>query len=281
MSFDMATGDPHRFANDLDDAAIERLIQRLESRAKDAVFSRLLDRYTAHLKLPTAAKVLDVGCGTGAVLRTLAKRGDFDGQLYGVDQCRPFVDAARDFTNQEGIGGRIEFRVDDAHQLNFPSKMFDVVIAHTVISHVSQPQQVLGEMARVVRPDGIVVIFDGDYASLTYAFPDHDFGHRMDDALANATFNNPRIMRDLPRLLPEHGLELDTAWGDAVAEIGSGSYFKSFAETYVPYVHASGALPADAIQDWLATQLQAMERGTFFASCNYYTYLARPAAARD
>ena len=278
MTLDMATRDPHRFSNELDDAAINRLIQRLESRAKDAVFSRLLDRYAAHLKLPDSAKVLDIGCGTGAVLRTLAQRAGFEGQLYGVDQCQPFVDAAREFTNEQGMDGRIDFRVGDAHRLDFPSEAFDAVIAHTLISHVSEPQQVLQEMARVVRPDGIVVIFDGDYASLTYAFPDHDFGHRMDVALADATFNNPRIMRDLPRLLPEHGLNLDTAWGDAVTEIGKGSYFKSFAETYVPYVQASGALPEEAVQDWLNVQLQAMERGTFFASCNYYTYLAHPAA---
>ena len=276
MTFDMAARDPHRFANELDEAAIARLIQRLESRAKDAVFSRLLDRYATHLELPTSAKVLDVGCGTGAVLRTLARRTDFDGRLYGVDQCQPFVDAARDFADREGTAGRIEFRVGDAHQLDFPSEAFDAVIAHTVISHVSEPQKVLKEMTRLVRPDGIVVIFDGDYASLTYAFADHDFGHRMDVALANATFNNPRIMRDLPRLLPELGLTLDTAWGDAVTEIGAGSYFKSFAETYVPYVQASGALPPDAVQEWLKTQLHAIEQGTFFASCNYYTYLARP-----
>jgi len=273
----MAARDPHCFVNELDEAAINRLVQRLESRAKDAVFSRLLDRYTAHLKLPSPAKVLDVGCGTGTVLRTLVRRTDPGLQLYGVDHCQAFVDAAHEFADKEGFGGRIEFRIGDVHALDFPSGAFDAVIAHTVISHVSEPQKALQEMARVVRPEGTIVIFDGDYASLTYAFPDHDFGHRMDVALANATFNNPHIMRDLPRMFPEHGLVLDTAWGDAVTEIGTGSYFRSFAETYVPYVQASGALPAADVQNWLTAQLQAIEQGTFFASCNYYTYLARHA----
>ena len=119
-------------------------------------------------------------------------------------------------------------------------RSFDVVIAHTLISHVTEPAMVLNEMARVVRPGGTVVIFDGDYASLTYGFPDHGFGHQMDVALASATFNNPRIMRDLPRLLPEFGLKLTAAWGDAVVEIGHGSYFKSFVETYAPYVKRAG-----------------------------------------
>jgi len=271
----MAARDPHRFVNELDEAALERLIARLESRAQDEVFARLLDNYLVRLALPPSARVLEVGCGTGAMLRFLARRNDFTGKAFGVDQCSPFIEAANRFAQAENVSDRLVFQVGDAHRLDFPPATFDVVIAHTLISHVTAPLAVLGEMARVVRPGGAVVIFDGDYASLTYAFPDHGFGHQMDVALANATFNNPRIMRDLPRLLPEFGLKLTAAWGDAVAEIGHASYFKSFMETYVPYVKQAGLLPAQAVDVWLDEQLKAMEDGTFFAACNYYTYLAR------
>jgi SAM-dependent methyltransferase len=271
----MAARDPHRFVNELEDAAVERLIARLESRAEDAVFTRLFDKYAARLGLPELARILEVGCGTGAVLRFLTGRDDFFGKVYGVDQCRPFIDAAARFAQDANVGDRVDFRVGDAHKLDFPDGMFDAAIAHTLISHVTEPTAVLREMARVVRPGGTVVIFDGDYASLTYAFPDHEFGHQMDVALATASFNNPRIMRDLPRLLPDLGLALTAAWGDAVVEIGNGSYFRSFAETYLPYVTKAGLVADDAAQNWLKAQRQAMEDGTFFAACNYYTYLAR------
>lgn len=273
----MAARDPHRFVNELDNAAIERLIARLESRAKDTVFNSLFEKYVTRLALPPSAHVLEIGCGTGAVTRALAQRTDFSGKAVGLDQCLPFIEAASKFAQDETVNDRIDFQVGDVHNLDFPSATFDVVIAHTLISHVTEPTMVLKEMARVVRPDGTVVIFDGDYASLTYAYPDHEFGHKMDVALANATFNNPRIMRDLPRLFPEVGLKVAEAWGDAVVEIGSGSYFKSFAETYAPYVTSSGMLPEDAVDAWFTTQQEAMENGTFFASCNYYTYLARHA----
>ncbi len=271
----MTARDPHRFINELDDAALQRLVNRLESRARDDVFARLLDKYVTHLAIPPKARVLEVGCGTGAVLRAIARRPDFGGQATGVDQCPTFIETASRFAQREGVGDRLDFRVGDAHRLDFPAGTFDVVIAHTLISHVTAPLAVLGEMARVVRPGGTVVVFDGDYASLTYAFADHVFGQQMDTALANATFNNPLIMRDLPRLLREHGLELAEAWGDAVAEIGSGSYFRSFAETYVPYVKRAEMLPEAVVDEWLQAQRQAMEDGTFFAACNYYTYLAR------
>ena len=271
----MVARDPHRFSNELDETAVERIAARLESRAQDDVFARLLDQYVARLSLPPKARVLEVGCGTGAVLRSLARRSDFTGTAIGVDQCRPFLDIASTLAQTEGYGDRLAFQVGDAHKLDFPSGSFDIVIAHTLISHVTAPIAVLSEMVRLVRPGGIVVVFDGDYASLTYAYRDHSFGQRMDVALANSTFNNPRIMRDLPRLLPGLGLELDAAWGDAVVEIGRASYFKSFAETYVPYVKKSGMLPEQSIESWHREQRQAMENGTFFAACNYYTYLAR------
>ena len=129
-------------------------------------------------------------------------------------------------------------------------------------------------MAYVVRPGGTVVIFDGDYASLTYASLDHGLGDQMDKALTTATFNNPRVMRDLPRLLPELGLKLTSSWGDVVAEIGQASYFKSFAEAYAPYVISAGLMTEEQVEDWLSAQRQSMDNGSFFASCNYYTYLA-------
>ncbi|MCP4090664.1 MAG: methyltransferase domain-containing protein [Gammaproteobacteria bacterium] len=269
----MTARDPHRFINELDNTAIERLITRLESRAKDAVFAQLLDKYIAKLELPTANMVLEVGCGTGAVSRHLAQHSEFIGKAIGVDQCRPFIDTANKLALDEAINEQVEFRLGDAHNLNFPPATFDVVIAHTLISHVTEPEVVLREMANVVRPGGSIVIFDGDYASLTYSHPDHAFGYRMDTALAVATFNNPRVMRELPRVLPELGLKVKEAWGDAVVEIGSGSFFKSFAEAYVPYVIRSGMIAESEVNDWLELQKQSMDEDTFFASCNYYTYM--------
>ena len=75
-------------------------------------------------------------------------------------------------------------------------------------------------------------------------------------------------------MISEHGLQLRTAWGEAVVEIGQASYFRSFAETYAPYIAKSGAFSRDAVDDWLAIQREAMQNGTFFASCNYYAYIA-------
>ncbi|MEW8505693.1 MAG: methyltransferase domain-containing protein [Candidatus Thiodiazotropha sp.] len=269
----MTARDPHRFVNELDDTAINRLIDRLESRARDGVFTRLVDKYTEKLLAANPARVLEVGCGTGAMIRSFARCREFTGKAVGVDQSQQFLDAAGNFASQENLEGKLEFQLGDAHHLDFPNACFDVVIANTLISHVTEPTKVLREMARVVREGGILAIFDGDYASLTYAHPDHEFGVRMDQSLAVASFNNPRIMRDLPAIIGRYGLKLHSAWGDAVVEIGKGSYFKSFAETYAPYVVNAGLMTSQEVDGWLSAQRDAMDRGTFFACCNYYAYL--------
>ncbi|MGD2118660.1 MAG: methyltransferase domain-containing protein [Chromatiales bacterium] len=264
--------DPHRFVNELDQAIHEQLIARLESRAQNSIFANLFDKYAGELYLNPSLKILEVGCGTGVILRSLVHQYNFSGEAYGVDQCHSFIEAAKKFSKTERISDLLTFQVGDIHCLDFEDQSFDLVIAHTVLSHVTEPAKVLSEMARVVRDDGVIVVFDGDYTSLTYACPDHSFGRQMDAALTNNTFNNPRIMPDLPRLLPGFGLTLTGAWGDAVVEIGKGNYFKTFAETYAPYLKSAGLMTSQAVDIWLNEQRKAMENGTFFAACNYYTF---------
>ncbi len=271
----MSARDPHRYSNQLDDVTMQRLINRLESRAKDEVFTRLFDQYIKKLHFSPAGRTLEVGCGTGAMARALVQKGNFLGKVVGIDQSAAFIGAAKRFAMVEDVGELVEFDVGDVHDLEFEDESFDVVIAHTLISHVANPRVVLKEIARVIRKGGCFVIFDGDYASLSYASADHEFGRRMDHALASATFNNPLIMRDLVRVLPETGLEITDTFANVVSEIGSASYFKSFAETYAPLVASGGLLPKEDVDSWFATQYAAMNDGTFFASCNYYTYLSR------
>lgn len=67
----MVARDPHRFVNQLDKAAIDRLIARLESRAKDEVFTRLFDKYAAHIDPGPLGRTLEVGSGTGAMTRSM------------------------------------------------------------------------------------------------------------------------------------------------------------------------------------------------------------------
>jgi hypothetical protein len=134
---------------------------------------------------------------------------------------------------------------------------------------------VLTETARVLRPGGRVVIFDGDYASLTFGCADPRLGQEVEPALQSMIMSSPRVMREIPRLLPTAGLHLVATQAHAYAEAGSSTFFLNLAETYAPLACSSGRLPAALVDSWLADQRRSAEDGTFFAVCNYYTYIAQ------
>jgi SAM-dependent methyltransferase len=265
--------------NELDGATLERFVERFEFRGKDPTFVAFRDAYLAELALPRPATVLDLGCGTAVVGRALAARPGFSGRVVAVDQSAPLLEAARRFSAAEGVADRVELRVGDAHALELPDASFDAVIAHTLLSHVTDPAAVLAEAARVVRPRGTVAIFDGDYASWTFGCRDPVLGKQMEEALPAAVVSKPRVLRDMPRLLRAAGLALAATQAHAYAEIGAGRFFLGQAETFAPLVARAGLLPADRVEAWLAEQREASAGGVFFGACTYYAYLARRPAA--
>jgi hypothetical protein len=80
----------------------------------------------------------------------------------------------------------------------------------------------------------------------------------------------PRVLRELPRLLPEAGLELAAMQAHVYAEAGTSGFMLDLAETYGPLA----GLPAAEADAWLDDQRRAAVEGTFFAACNYYAYVA-------
>lgn len=270
--------DPHRFINDLDPNAINGLIDRLESRGKEHAFTCLFENYASKLGLSENARVLEIGSGTGVIARLLASMTDKETHITGIDQSPALVEVARQFAAHEELEDRLVFKVEDAHALQSVPTHFDAVIAHTVISHVADPAMVLKEAYRVLKPKGTLVVFDGDYASLTYGFDDVEIGRSVDWALARTVFSNPVVMRHMSQLLVTAGFELTEILSDLVSEIGQGSYFRSMADTYAPLMVESGLVPKADIDRWVKAQRRAIEEHRFFASCNYYSFIAcRPA----
>jgi len=267
--------DIFRLAPTMDGAVLEAIAARLEFRGTDEGYAELSQAYFGRLPLADARRILALGCGTGIEVRALRRVTGPETAIIGLDHSPTLVDAARRITADEGLSHNVTYDTGDAHQLSYDNGEFDIVTLHTLISHADDPLQVLHEAHRVVRPGGSVVVFDGDYASLTFAHPDHTLARTVEEKLIQLIVANPRIMRDMPRLLDEARLQIVEADGTLYADIGTGSFWLSAAKSYGDLLARSGLLPPADVVEWQAFQARSAENNTFFAASNYYTYVMR------
>jgi ubiquinone/menaquinone biosynthesis C-methylase UbiE len=104
-------------------------------------------------------RVLDVGCGTGNLLRATGKRHR-DVELAGVDPDPKMLARAASKTRKAGLTVRLDRGF--AQELAFPDGSFDVVFSSLMLHHLdtSSKDEMLGEVRRVLRPDGVLVLAD-------------------------------------------------------------------------------------------------------------------------
>ena len=140
---------------------LDAIAKSLEVRAAEPAMQTICAGYMERIALPGEARVLEIGCGTGATTK-LIMRHVGPAQLVGIDPSPMFIDMARATFEGEP---RVSFTVGDAGATGQADASFDLVIAHTVYSHLVDPEEALAEARRVLRPGGQLVIFDGDFAT--------------------------------------------------------------------------------------------------------------------
>ena len=116
--------------------------------------------------LTAAAHVLDVGCGPGTITVDLAARVP-GGQVTGIDAAAEALAGARAEAARRDQRN-VTFDAGDVRHLDFADAAFDVVHAHQVLQHLTDPVAALAEMRRVCRPGGVVAARDGDYGGFLW-----------------------------------------------------------------------------------------------------------------
>lgn len=135
--------------------------------------------------LRTGTTLLDVGCGPGSITVDLARQVD-PGRVVGIDPVEEVLEVARSAAVESGVGN-VEFVKGSAYDLDFADDEFDVVHAHQVLQHLTDPVAALVEMRRVARQ--VVGVRDADYAGMVWA-PSHPMLDRWMELYHQVTSHN-------------------------------------------------------------------------------------------
>jgi len=119
---------------------------------------------TGHLR--NGMSLLDVGCGPGTITADFA-RLTAPGPVVGIDLAPAVIDVARRETAELGLTN-LRFATDDVYGLSLEEGSFDVVHAHQVLQHLSDPVGALAQMRRVLRDGGLLAVRDADYGGFIW-----------------------------------------------------------------------------------------------------------------
>jgi ubiquinone/menaquinone biosynthesis C-methylase UbiE len=253
---DTATAGPER-ARDL--------AARLERRAKavDEVAAR--DAYLSLLDIAVGEHILDVGCGSGAVTREIARRVGSRGRVIGLDPSPELLAVARELAQEAGLRDRMEFREGDALRLPFPDRSLDVVLCVTVLSHVPSGEAAIPELVRVLRPGGRLGVFDLDTDMTAFTHPDRMLTRRIVAAASDATAVDGWLARRLPALFQRAGLKDVQVRGFFPLETDLQSFYANMADRCVEVAVKTGAITEVEGRRWLDAFRQQAAQGPIVA----------------
>lgn len=129
--------------------ALERMNRFQEPEARTLI---------ADLQLPEGSRGLDVGCGVGLFTLWLADAVGSRGHVLGIEPSSERVEAARALVGHVRPPSRLEFREGDALKIDAPDGAFDWIWCGDVLHHIQETGRALGELARVVRPGGRIIV---------------------------------------------------------------------------------------------------------------------------
>ncbi|HEX8792654.1 MAG TPA: class I SAM-dependent methyltransferase [Polyangiaceae bacterium] len=108
---------------------------------------------------PSPGHVLDVGTGTALIPIELCKRAP-GANVDAIDLAAHMLELAKRNVARAGLEGRLRLALQDAKKAGWPEGAFDTVMSNSIVHHIPDPRDVLGEMWRLTRAGGVLFVRD-------------------------------------------------------------------------------------------------------------------------
>jgi ubiquinone/menaquinone biosynthesis C-methylase UbiE len=185
-----------------DDPEGPQLVARISQVCGGALHRERARELLPLLEPEPATPVLEVGCGTGVLVRELVHLTHGQVSITGVDPSRLALDQAESETaaaNLGPLGKAIVYQQMDGRALRFADRAFAAAYSSRVLIHAAEPARIVTEMARVVRPGGRILCIE----------PLTQLATGIDDALRRkvTAWTTPDVARELPALFRAAGLQ--------------------------------------------------------------------------
>jgi ubiquinone/menaquinone biosynthesis C-methylase UbiE len=263
-------GHPDPWRNADAQTNVDEMAKSLEARGRTPAHARLRRRFLKFVPVRSGERVLEVGCGTGVVVRDLAGLVGRRGEVVGVDASRRLIDRARALARETARHTRIAWRVADAASLPFAANRFDAALAVTVILHVADPLRVVREMARVTRLGGRVAVQDQDFGVVAVTHPEREVTERIMRGVAERVYEEPHSGRRLPGLLRAVGLVDVRLLTDVYQDTTLEPWTKTFLERRAERAVRFGIVDVPTAERWLDGFTEIVAAEAFVLTLNYY-----------